>query len=162
MSALRGKASDMLHYVARRILLMIPTLFVISALVLLAAGVQPAGRQPAAEGADLDHLATCWDREGMVDEAGAIVYGWLRAGGTRGSVLAALGSALLAEDAEFHWYQVLEAGVRQAQQWPEGSEEAALVLTAVTRFVTAHTPTRRRPRRRPRWPRRRPRNPRVR
>ena len=33
MCALRGKASDMLHYVARRILLMIPTLFVISALV---------------------------------------------------------------------------------------------------------------------------------
>src|SRR5437763_2095712 len=33
MSALSGKASDMLHYVARRILLMIPTLFIISALV---------------------------------------------------------------------------------------------------------------------------------
>ena len=50
---------------------------------------------------------------------------------------------LLAEDAEFHWYQVLEAGVRQSQQWPEGSEEAALVLTAVARFLAAHTPTRR-------------------
>ena len=32
---------------------------------------------------------------------------------------------------------------RQAQQWPEGSEEEALVLTAVARFLAAHTPTRR-------------------
>ena len=57
--------------------------------------------------------------------------------------MAALGHGLLAEDAEFHWYQVLEAGVRQSQQWPEGSEESALVLTAIARFVAAHTPTRR-------------------
>ena len=34
-------------------------------------------------------------------------------------------------------------GVRQSQQWPEGSEEEALVLTAVARFLAAHTPTRR-------------------
>ena len=33
--------------------------------------------------------------------------------------------------------------MRQSQQWPEGSEESALVLTAVTRFLAAHTPTRR-------------------
>ena len=65
------------------------------------------------------------------------------AAATRAEVVAALGHALLAEDAEFHWYQTLEAGVRQAQQWPEGSEEAALVLTGVARFLAAHTPTRR-------------------
>ena len=53
------------------------------------------------------------------------------------------GMALLAEDAEFHWYQVVEAGVRQAQQWPDGSEESALVLSAIARFLAAHTPTRR-------------------
>jgi hypothetical protein len=33
--------------------------------------------------------------------------------------------------------------VRQAQQWPEGSEEEALVLVGVARFLAAHTPTRR-------------------
>ena len=33
--------------------------------------------------------------------------------------------------------------VRQSQQWSEGSEESALVLTAIARFVAAHTPTRR-------------------
>ena len=40
------------------------------------------------------------------------------------------GTRCSSEDAEFHWYQTVEAGVRQAQQWPEGSEEAALVLVA--------------------------------
>jgi nitrite reductase/ring-hydroxylating ferredoxin subunit len=100
-------------------------------------------RHPAADGADMDHLADCWDREGMVDEAGAIVYGWLRAGGTRGSVLAALGSALLAEDAAFHWYQTYEAAVRQSAAWPDGSEQQALVLAGAARFLAAHTPTRR-------------------
>ena len=58
-------------------------------------------------------------------------------------MLAALGSALLAEDAEFHWFQTYEAAVRQAAAWPEGSEQAALILAGTARFLAAHTPTRR-------------------
>jgi hypothetical protein len=58
-------------------------------------------------------------------------------------VIARLGAALLAEDAEFHWFQVIEAGTRQFHAWPAGSEEATLVLVGVTRFLAAHTPTRR-------------------
>jgi hypothetical protein len=92
---------------------------------------------------DLRQLQACWDQEGMVDEAGAIVYGYLRSGGNQGAVMAALGSALLAEDAEFHWYQTYEAAVRQASVWPRGSEPAALILVGAARFVAAHTPTRR-------------------
>ena len=103
----------------------------------------PAARGPHATSGSLDALAHCFDVQGMVDEAGNEAYGFLRGGGTRAQLVAALGHALLAEDAEFHWYQTVEAGVRQAQQWPEGSEEEALVLTAVARFLAAHTPTRR-------------------
>ena len=44
---------------------------------------------------------------------------------TAAQLVAALGHALLAEDAEFHWFQVFEAGVRQATLWPDGSEESA-------------------------------------
>jgi hypothetical protein len=33
--------------------------------------------------------------------------------------------------------------VRHALEWPEGSEQTALVLAAVARFLAAHTPTRR-------------------
>jgi hypothetical protein len=103
----------------------------------------PAARLPNASTGSLDALAHCFDVQGMVDEAGNEAYGFLHRGGTRAELVAALGHALLAEDAEFHWYQVLEAGVRQSQQWPEGSEEAALVLAGVARFLSAHTPTRR-------------------
>ena len=79
----------------------------------------------------------------MVDEAGAIVYGWLQSGGDAASVVRALGSALLAEDAEFHWFQTYEAAVRQADAWPSGSEQVALILAGTARFLAAHTPTRR-------------------
>jgi hypothetical protein len=58
-------------------------------------------------------------------------------------VVAVLGKALLAEDAGFHWFQTYEAAVRQHLAWPAGSEEAALVLVGATRFLAAHTPTRR-------------------
>ncbi|MEZ5256956.1 MAG: Rieske 2Fe-2S domain-containing protein [Ilumatobacteraceae bacterium] len=55
----------------------------------------------------------------------------------------ALGHALLQEDAGFHWYQMVEAGIAQAYEWPAGSEESALLLVAVARFLAAHTPSRR-------------------
>jgi nitrite reductase/ring-hydroxylating ferredoxin subunit len=103
----------------------------------------PAARPPQATSGSIDALAHCFDVQGMVDDAGNEAYGFLRGGGTRAQLVAALGNALLAEDADFHWYQTVEAGVRQSQQWPEGSEEEALVLTAVARFLAAHTPTRR-------------------
>jgi len=108
----------------------------------------PAARLPiyhqlASAAPDLSALQACWDQEGMVDEAGAIVYGWLHSGRDQDAVIAALGSALLAEDAEFHWYQTYEAAVRQAGAWPPGSEPAALILSGAARFLAAHTPTRR-------------------
>lgn len=106
----------------------------------------PAARLPAerpGEEPDLSPLSACWDREGMVDEAGSVVYRWVRAGRDQGAVIAALGAALLEEDAEFHWYQTFEAAARQALSWPAGSEQAALILAGAARFLAAHTPTRR-------------------
>jgi nitrite reductase/ring-hydroxylating ferredoxin subunit len=101
------------------------------------------GRHPRTADARLGDLGDCWDQQGMIDEAGAIVYGWLRAGGSRATALAALGSALLHEDAEFHWFQMYEAAVRQSAAWPDGSEQSALILAGAARFLAAHTPTRR-------------------
>jgi hypothetical protein len=103
----------------------------------------PAARLPSADHGSLADLAECFEVQGRVDDAGNAVYGFLRAGGTRAECIAALGGALLAEDAEFHWFQVVEAGVRQALVWPEGSEESALILAGLARFLSAHTPTRR-------------------
>jgi hypothetical protein len=103
----------------------------------------PAARLPTAEKGDLDALARCFDVQGMVDDAGNEAYGFLRGGGSRAELIAALGHALLVEDAGFHWFQTVEAGVQHALSWPEDSEETALVLAGVARFLAAHTPTRR-------------------
>jgi nitrite reductase/ring-hydroxylating ferredoxin subunit len=107
----------------------------------------PAARLPgnSATGAagDLAHLQSCWDQEGQVDEAGVIVYRYLSAGGDPARAIAALGHALLTEDAEFHWYQTYEAAVRQVHAWPAGSDEGRLILAGTARFLAAHTPTRR-------------------
>jgi nitrite reductase/ring-hydroxylating ferredoxin subunit len=105
--------------------------------------VPPARPPEAPAGRALDELLPCWDQEGMVDEAGTIVYSWLRSGGDRDAALGALGAGLLAEDAEFHWFQTYEAAARQSAAWPAGSEQAALILAGTARFLAAHTPTRR-------------------
>ncbi|MGH9057566.1 MAG: Rieske (2Fe-2S) protein [Acidimicrobiales bacterium] len=104
----------------------------------LARDVRNDGGRP-----DLASLQACWDQQGMVDEAGGIVHAFLKAGGRRSEVLKTLGSALLHEDAEFHWFQTYEAASRQSLAWPEGSEPAALILAGTARFLAAHTPTRR-------------------
>jgi len=103
----------------------------------------PAARLPADDRGDLADLQGCWDGQGGVDRAGAIAYGHLRGGGDPRALVAALGRALLAEDAAFHWFQIVEAAVRQFQAWPEDSEEGALILAGAARFLAAHTPTRR-------------------
>ena len=89
----------------------------------------------------IDGLNRCFDAQGMVDEAANEAYGFLQAGGARAELIAALGRALLVEDAGFHWFQTVEAGVRQATAWPEGSEESALILVA----SPASSPPTRRP-----------------
>ena len=103
----------------------------------------PAARLPQTTSGTLDAMNQCFDAQGMIDEAANEAYGFLHAGGSRAALIAALGRALLVEDAGFHWFQTVEAGVRQATSWPEGSEESALILVAITRFLSAHTPTRR-------------------
>ena len=97
---------------------------------------------PTAEAADLVELDAVWDVQGQVDR-GRRHRRRVPAGGrlTGRAVIAALGHALLREDAGFHWFQVYEAGVRQALAWPEGSEESTLILVGVARWLAAHTPT---------------------
>jgi nitrite reductase/ring-hydroxylating ferredoxin subunit len=103
----------------------------------------PPARLPQDENGDLATLAACWHAQEGVNEAGALAYGYLRGGGDPAELVAALAGALLQEDAGFHWYQIVEAGIRQHHAWPSGSEEGALILAGVARFLAAHTPTRR-------------------
>jgi nitrite reductase/ring-hydroxylating ferredoxin subunit len=103
----------------------------------------PAARLPTATTGTIVGLNRCFDTQGMVDDAANEAWGFLQSGGSRAELIAALGRALLVEDAGFHWFQTVEAGVRQSLAWPEGSDESALILVAVARFLAAHTPTRR-------------------
>ncbi len=103
----------------------------------------PAARLPRSTDGDLAELTRAWDVQGSLDLAATTIWGYLEAGGNRDEVIAALGHALLQEDAGFHWYQNVEAATRQALAWPEGSAESALLLVGCARFLAAHTPTRR-------------------
>jgi nitrite reductase/ring-hydroxylating ferredoxin subunit len=105
----------------------------------------PAARLPSGYlgSAGFEELEECWDTEGKVDEAGGIVYRLVTDGGDARRVIAALGRQLLTEDAGFHWYQIIEAAIRQSTTWPEGSEQGAMILAGAARFLAAHTPTRR-------------------
>ena len=72
--------------------------------------------------------------------------GWSRAISrlaTRPSALiATLAHALLREDAGFHAYQMLEAGVRQFGEWGN-TDQGRHILIAVARYLAAHSPTER-------------------
>ncbi len=58
------------------------------------------------------------------------------------ALIATLSRALLREDASFHAYQMLEAGVRQSTVWGD-SDEGRHILIAVVRYLAAHSPTER-------------------
>jgi hypothetical protein len=104
------------------------------------AALPDAGRQSGELQAMLKELARLLDRRQQVDESGALVSRYLEARGDPDSLLAALGSALLREDRDFHTIQVLEAGFRQYSVWA-GSDWGRHVLIGVTRYLAAHAPT---------------------
>jgi hypothetical protein len=57
-------------------------------------------------------------------------------------LITTLAQALLREDAGFHAYQMLEAGVRQFTAWGD-TDEGRHILIAVARYLAAHSPTER-------------------
>ncbi len=76
----------------------------------------------------------------QVTEAAQYVANWLGAGRPDSELLATLGAALLREDAEFHSYQVVEAGFRQYSRL-RATPDGQIVLQAVARYLAAHSPT---------------------
>jgi hypothetical protein len=73
------------------------------------------------------------DRQQQVDEAGQLVASFLGAGGDPAMLVAALGSALVRENRNFHTIQCVEAAVRQ-HELLAGTEDAALPLLAAARL----------------------------
>ena len=58
------------------------------------------------------------------------------------ALIATLAHTVLREDAGFHAYQMLEAGVRQFAVWGN-ADEGRRILIAVARYLAAHSPTER-------------------
>jgi hypothetical protein len=58
------------------------------------------------------------------------------------ALIATLSQALFREDAGFHAYQMLEAGVRQFDEWGN-CDQVQHILIAVARYLAAHFPTQR-------------------
>jgi len=105
----------------------------------------PATRLPTPDPAAtpallLEELPRLLDRLQQVDEAGQLVASFVGAGGDPARIVAALGSALVRENRNFHTIQCFEAAVRQ-HDLLAGSDEAGLPLLAAARYLGAHATT---------------------
>ncbi|HET7034754.1 MAG TPA: Rieske (2Fe-2S) protein [Thermomicrobiaceae bacterium] len=111
----------------------------------------PAARLPERRNAEgqptdaaelLGKLTDLLDREQQVNEAALVVHRYLSLGYERAPLIATLGMTLVREDAEFHSYQMLEAGLALEGELREVRPEAAnRALVAIARYLAAHAPT---------------------
>jgi hypothetical protein len=113
----------------------------------------PPARIPGDDGEQLDDLPTdvakirvalldAFDRQRQVDLAARLVARHLQLGHSPQKLVVTLARAVLREDAGFHAYQVLEAGVRQFTEWGN-TDEGRHILIAVARYLAAHSPSER-------------------
>lgn len=99
-------------------------------------------RESTNAGELLTKLLDLTDREQQVNQAALVVHRYLTLGHDPEPLVATLGHILLREDAEFHSYQMLEAGTALFDELrPFNSEAANRVLVAVVRYLAAHSPT---------------------
>jgi nitrite reductase/ring-hydroxylating ferredoxin subunit len=113
----------------------------------------PPARIPGEEGEQLDDLPAdvetiraalldAFDRQRQVNRVARLVARHLTLGHSPQALIATLARAMLREDAGFHAYQMLQAGVRQFTAW--GNTDAGRdILVAVARYLAAHSPTER-------------------
>ena len=113
----------------------------------------PPARLPGEDGDRLDDLPRdpaelrgalleAFDRRQQVGAAARLVARYLLLGHPPEDLLATLARALLREDAGFHAFQMLEAGVRQYEEWG-ATDQGRHILIAVARYLAAHAPTER-------------------
>jgi nitrite reductase/ring-hydroxylating ferredoxin subunit len=105
----------------------------------------PARRLPTPDtDADPDallaELPVQLDRQQQVDEARQLAASFLACGGEPSRLVAALGTALVREDRNFHTIQCVEAAVRQ-HELLAGTDRASLPLVAAAGYLAAHATT---------------------
>ncbi len=90
----------------------------------------------------LSSFLAALDRQGAVTSAARLVARYLLLLHPVDVLIATLTRSVLREDAGFHVYQMIEAGVRQYREWGE-SEPGRHILIAAARYLAAHSPTER-------------------
>ena len=105
-------------------------------------GGEPLDDLPASAEEIRVALLDAFDRQRQVDLAARLVARHLTLGHSVQALIATLARTLLREDAGFHAYQVLDAGVRQFGEWGN-TDEGRHILIAVARYLAAHSPTER-------------------
>jgi nitrite reductase/ring-hydroxylating ferredoxin subunit len=88
----------------------------------------------------LDELLSQMDTRQQVEETARLTQQYLSSGHPSEALIQALARALLREDAEFHTFQMLEAGIRQYESL-KGTPQADPIFIAVARYLAAHAPT---------------------
>jgi nitrite reductase/ring-hydroxylating ferredoxin subunit len=103
---------------------------------------RPGNDAPAGAEQLRAELLDLLDSEQRVNEAARLVHRYLNQGYGRAPLIAALGHTLLREDAEFHSYQMYEAGLALERELRDSRPAAANhVQIAVVRYLAAHAPT---------------------
>ena len=87
-------------------------------------------------------LLDTFDRQQQIGAAARLVARHLTLGHSPEALISTLAQVLLREDAGFHAYQMLEAGVRQFREWGN-CDQGRHILIAVARYLAAHFPTQR-------------------
>jgi hypothetical protein len=82
------------------------------------------------------------NQQQRVDAAARAVARYLQLGHPVEPLFDALTLAVVREDADFHTFQMVEAGIRQYHEWA-GRPEGDRILIAVARYLAAHAPTQR-------------------
>jgi nitrite reductase/ring-hydroxylating ferredoxin subunit len=87
-------------------------------------------------------LLDTFDRQQQIGAAARLVARHLALGHSPEALISTLAQVLLREDAGFHAYQMIEAGVRQFREWGN-CDQGRHILIAVARYLAAHFPTQR-------------------
>ena len=106
----------------------------------------PGERGEVAGPEDADEILEAYletlNTQQQVEPAARLVHRYLSLGHPVEPLFRTLAESLLREDAEFHSFQMLEAGIQQYEEL-QGTKEADHILIAVARYLSAHAPTQR-------------------
>jgi nitrite reductase/ring-hydroxylating ferredoxin subunit len=102
----------------------------------------PLDDEPRDPSALLKRFLDFLDQRDQVEQAARVVARYVRLAHPIQPLFEILTRAAVREDADFHTFQVVEAGLRQYAEW-EGQPEGEQILIAVARYLAAHAPTQR-------------------